>query len=76
MGSFNPVCKESVSGAAVKNYACQHFQWDNNPPDGQPSTPGREQGINPGEKLMISLLLPPVQVMFVVSITLLHSGWL
>lgn len=76
MGSSNPLCKEPVSGAAAKNYVCQHFQGDNNPPDDQSSTLGRGQGTNLGEKLMTSLLLPPVQVMFVVRTTLLHSGCL
>lgn len=76
MGSSNLLCKEPVSGAAAKNYVCQHFQGDNNPPDDQSSTLGRGQGTNLGEKLMTSLLLPPVQVMFVVRTTLLHSGCL
>lgn len=76
MGSSKLVQKEPVSGAAAKNYVCQHFQGDNNPPDDQSSTPGRGQGTNPGEKSMTSLLLPPVQVMFAVSTILLHSGCL
>lgn len=46
MGSSKLVHKEPVSRAAAKNYACQHFQGDENPPDDQSSTPGRGQGTN------------------------------
>lgn len=62
-----------VSLSIAKNSLCQHFQGGN-PPDDQSGTPDRGQCKNLGEKLTVSLLLPPVLVMSVLSTTLLCSG--